>query len=47
VALPLAAVVLFAVQPPWWFDLLDSVRRFLLSNTTRSLTKPLPSMYLG
>ena len=47
VALPVAALVLVAVQPAWWFEPFDAVRRFLVSNTTRSLTKPLPSLYLG
>jgi hypothetical protein len=47
VGLPVAALVLIAIQPPWWSDPVAGVRRFLASNLTRSETKPIPTLYLG
>ncbi len=47
VGLPMAAMVLWAIQPAWWFDPVGGVRRFLVSNLTRSQTKPIPTLYLG
>jgi hypothetical protein len=47
VGLPVAALVLVLIQPPWWADPIDGVRRFLVSNLSRSQTKPIPTMYLG
>ncbi len=45
--LPLAAVVLFAVQPPWWMNPVGGVYTFLKSNLTRDVTKPIPTLYWG
>jgi len=47
VGLPSAALVLWAIQPAWWFDPVGGVRRFLVSNLTRSQTKPIATLYLG
>lgn len=47
VLLPVAAITLYAVQPPWWFEPIGGPLRFLASNLTRSRTKPVPTMYLG
>lgn len=44
---PIAALVLYAVQPPWWSDPIRGVARFLESNLTRARTVPVPSLYLG
>jgi hypothetical protein len=47
IGLPVAALVLVAIQPPWWADPVAGVRRFVVSNLTRSETKPIPTLYLG
>jgi hypothetical protein len=43
----LAAVTLYAIQPPWWTDPLRGVRRFLVSNLTRDRSVSVSSLYLG
>jgi 4-amino-4-deoxy-L-arabinose transferase-like glycosyltransferase len=47
VAMPLAALTLYAIQPPWWIEPLAGPSRFLASNLTRAKTQPLASRYLG
>jgi hypothetical protein len=47
IALPVAALTLYLIHPPWWSDPISGVRRFLASNLTRSATKPIPTLYLG
>ena len=47
IGLPVAALVLIAIQPPWWSDPVAGVRRFVVSNLTRSQTKPIPTLYRG
>lgn len=42
-----AAVVCYALVPPWWADPLDGVRRFLASNLGRAKTIPISTMFLG
>ncbi len=43
----IAALTLYAVQPPWWSDPVWGVERFLTSNLSRDKTIPVPSLYLG
>ncbi len=45
--IPLAAIVLYAVQPPWWRSPLFGLERFLLSNLTRDRSIPITSLYFG
>jgi hypothetical protein len=47
VGLPVAAVVLYAIQPPWWVEPLAGPIRFLASNLSRAKTQPLATLYLG
>ena len=47
IGLVIAAVTLYAVQPPWWSDPIWGVERFLSSNLSRDKTIPVPSLYLG
>jgi hypothetical protein len=42
-----AALVLVAIQPPWWADPVRGFAVFLESNLTRAETKPLPALYFG
>ncbi|CAN5913849.1 hypothetical protein BH23PLA1_BH23PLA1_15540 [soil metagenome] len=42
-----AGLTLFAIQPHWWYDPPGAVERFLLANTTRAETFPIPTLYLG
>jgi hypothetical protein len=44
---PIAALTLYAVQPPWWRSPLHGLGRFLTSNLTREETVPVSSLYLG
>ncbi len=44
---PLAALTLFAIQPPWWSSPLWGVQRFLVSNLTREHSVPVTALYLG
>jgi hypothetical protein len=45
--IPLAALTLYAIQPPWWFSPISGVHRFLVSNLTREQSVPVTSLYLG
>ncbi|MDR3632200.1 MAG: glycosyltransferase family 39 protein [Isosphaeraceae bacterium] len=47
VGLPIMALTLYAIQPPWWDDPVHGVQRFLQSNLSRSRTVPIPTLYLG
>jgi 4-amino-4-deoxy-L-arabinose transferase-like glycosyltransferase len=47
IALPLAVLILYAIQPPWWIEPLAGPYRFLVSNLTRAKTQPLATLYLG
>ncbi len=47
IALPVAALTLYAIQPPWWIEPLAGPWRFLASNLSRAKTQPLASVYLG
>ena len=47
IALPLAVLTLYAVQPPWWVEPVAGPYRFLASNLTRAKTQPLATLYLG
>ena len=42
-----AAATLYVVTPPFWFDPVGGVQRFLESNLTRARTIPLPVQFLG
>jgi hypothetical protein len=46
-ALPLAALTLVLIQPPWWANPIEGAARFLHSNLTRYETKPIPVLYFG
>ena len=43
----MAALTLYAIQPPWWSDPIWGVQRFLDSNLSRARSVPVPSLYLG
>jgi hypothetical protein len=47
IALPVAQLTLYAIQPPWWIEPIAGPARFLASNLTRAKTQPLASLYLG
>ncbi len=47
IGVPLAAMVLYAVQPAWWAHPWRGVSRFLVSNLTREQSVPVTSLYLG
>ena len=47
VGIPLAALTLYAIQPPWWSSPLVGPPRFLVSNLTREDSVPVTSLYLG
>ncbi len=47
VGLLIAAVVLFALMPPWWSDPIGGVMRFLRSNLSRGRTIPIPVRFFG
>jgi 4-amino-4-deoxy-L-arabinose transferase-like glycosyltransferase len=44
--LPVAAITLVAIQPPWWFDPVRGVERYLRSNLSRGETIPIPTFSL-
>ena len=44
---PIAALTLYAVQPPWWRSPLHGLKRFLVSNLTREETVPVSALYFG
>jgi hypothetical protein len=43
----IAVMTLYAFNPSWWSDPIDGVRRFLVSNLTRSETIRIPVLFLG
>jgi hypothetical protein len=45
--IPLAALVLYAIQPVWWSAPIWGLARFLVSNLTREKSVPVTSLYLG
>lgn len=45
--IPLAALTLYAIQPPWWTTPIWGLERFLVSNLTREKSVPVTSLYLG
>ncbi len=45
--IPLAALILYAIQPAWWRAPIWGLERFLVSNLTREKTVPVTSLYLG
>jgi hypothetical protein len=47
IALPLAALTLYAIQPPWWVKPVAGPLRFLASNLSRAKTQPLATLYFG
>jgi 4-amino-4-deoxy-L-arabinose transferase-like glycosyltransferase len=42
-----AALVLYALNPPWWTAPIAGVERFLRSNLSRGKTIPIPVLFLG
>lgn len=42
-----AALVLYALQPPWWSNPVEGVRRFVAASLSRERVIPLPTYYLG
>jgi hypothetical protein len=47
IGVPIAALTLYALQPPWWRSPLHGLNRFLVSNLTREETVPVSALYLG
>ena len=47
VALPIATLTIYAIQPAWWIEPLAGPVRYFMSNLTRAKTQPLPTHYLG
>ncbi len=47
VGLPIAVLMLYVIQPPWWFEPWSGPARFLASNLSRARTQPLATLYLG
>ncbi len=47
IALPLAVLTLYAIQPPWWIEPVAGPYRFFASNLSRAKTQPLATLYLG
>ncbi len=47
IGIPLAALTLYAIQPPWWSRPVEGLQRFLVSNLTREDSVPVTSLYLG
>jgi Dolichyl-phosphate-mannose-protein mannosyltransferase len=45
--IPIAALTLYAIQPPWWSRPVEGLQRFLVSNLTREDSVPVTSLYLG
>jgi Dolichyl-phosphate-mannose-protein mannosyltransferase len=42
-----AALTLYAIQPPWWSDPIGGARSYFASNMTRAVTTSIPTLYLG
>jgi hypothetical protein len=47
VGLPVACMILFVLNPPWWTEPITGVVRFLQSNLTRGQTRVIPVEFLG
>jgi 4-amino-4-deoxy-L-arabinose transferase-like glycosyltransferase len=47
VALPIAALVVLALIPPWWTDPIGGLEDFLRSNLSRRQTIPIPIQFFG
>jgi hypothetical protein len=47
VALLVAPITMYAIQPAWWIEPLAGPLRYLMSNLSRAKTQPLPTLYLG
>jgi 4-amino-4-deoxy-L-arabinose transferase-like glycosyltransferase len=47
VALVVAPITMYAIQPAWWIEPLAGPVRYLVSNLSRAKTQPLPTLYLG
>jgi hypothetical protein len=47
IALPLAVLTVYAIQPPWWVEPVAAPSRFLASNLSRAKTQPLATLYFG
>jgi 4-amino-4-deoxy-L-arabinose transferase-like glycosyltransferase len=47
IGLPVAALTVYAVQPPWWAHPWRGVGLFLRSNLMRAKSQPIASLYLG
>jgi hypothetical protein len=47
IALPVAILTLYLIQPPWWIEPVAGPHRFLASNLSRAKTQPLPTFYRG
>ncbi len=45
--IPLAALMLYAIQPPWWSAPIRGIERFLVSNLTREDSVPVTALYFG
>jgi 4-amino-4-deoxy-L-arabinose transferase-like glycosyltransferase len=43
----IAALVLYALNPPWWTTPIIGIERFLRSNLSRGKTIPIPVLFLG
>jgi hypothetical protein len=46
-AIVVAALTLYAIQPPWWRAPIYGLERFLVSNLTRDKSVPVTALYLG
>jgi 4-amino-4-deoxy-L-arabinose transferase-like glycosyltransferase len=47
VGLGVAALVLYALNPPWWTQPVAGIERFVRSSLTRDRTRPIPVLFLG
>jgi hypothetical protein len=47
VGLGVGLVLLYALNPPWWYEPLAGVERFLRSNLTRGQSRRIPVLFLG
>jgi hypothetical protein len=47
VALLVAPITMYAIQPAWWIEPLAAPVRYFMSNLSRATTQPLPTLYLG
>ena len=47
VALVVAPLTMYAIQPAWWIEPFSAPARYFMSNLSRASTQPLPTLYLG